>query len=66
MKVFTRRAAAIVLAAALCLSTPVFGAPARDGVREKSGPIVRVVKKIQKILGISTHEDLPLPPIPKP
>lgn len=67
MKSTLRRAAAVVLAAALISPHVAVAAPqARDRDHDKSGRIVIVIKKIQKLFGISTNDDLPQPPIPKP
>jgi hypothetical protein len=66
MKSNLRRAAAVALAVALSL--PAFAAPSkqdRERSREKSA-VVQVIKKIQRLLGISTNEDLPFPPPPRP
>jgi hypothetical protein len=54
------------VAAALSAPSVALAASAdRERGRDKS-PIVRIVQKIKKAVGIGTHEDLPLPPIPKP
>lgn len=66
MRFYSRRAAAIVLAVALSLPSVVLASPReRERGRDKQ-EIVRIIKKIQKLLGISTNDDLPLPPPPKP
>jgi hypothetical protein len=66
MKSNLRRAAAVALAVALSL--PVFAAPSkqdRERSRDKSA-VVQVIRKVQRLLGISTNDDLPQPPVPKP
>jgi hypothetical protein len=61
MKCHIRFFAAVVLAAAV--SFPSFAAQPRERGGEK-GPVVRIVQKIRKFFGITTHEDLPVPPHP--
>ena len=66
MKFCVRRAAVIALA--IALSVPSVAAPMREE-RERGrdrSEIVRIIKKIQKLFGIATNDDLPLPPYPKP
>jgi hypothetical protein len=66
MKFCFRRAAAVALAVALSLPTVAMALPQeRERSRDRS-EIVRIIKKIQRLLGISTNDDLPLPPFPKP
>lgn len=68
MKNQLRRAAVILLAASISLS-PMAGAPPRDRGghdRDFSKEIVRIIKRVQKLLGISSNDDLPLPPPPHP
>ena len=66
MKLFSFRTAAVVLAVALSLSTPVYAQP--HG-RERGGrfeQVVRIIKQIQRLFGgVSTNDDIPTPPIPK-
>ena len=67
MKFYTHRVAAAALAVALSLPPVAAAAPARrDRSREEVTPIVHIVQKIQKLLGIRTNEDLPQPPLPAP
>lgn len=62
MKFVTRRVAAAVLAAVLLLpAAPVAVAGPRDG--DPGDHIVRIIKKLQKLFGISAQSD-PLPPRP--
>lgn len=66
MRFYSRRAAAIVLAVALSLPSVAIASPfEREHPRDRRD-IVRIIKKIQKLFGISTNDDLPLPPPPKP
>jgi len=62
MNPYSRGAAVVVLALALLLS-PL--ASARPVDRDSSSGIVRIVKKIQRLFGIATNDDMPQPPIPK-
>lgn len=66
MKSHSRRAAAVLLAVVVTFAAApdVFAGPRRD--RELPNPIVRIIKKFQKIFGISTQDDQPLPPRPDP
>ena len=63
MNPFTKRVAAVVLAASLTVAAnPLIAAP-----RDERGDvprIVKVIKKLQKLLGISTHDEQPVPPRP--
>lgn len=66
MKLCLHRAAVIALA--LALSLPSVAAPSkqdRERGRDKN-EVVRVIKQIQRLFGISTNDDLPLPPPPRP
>lgn len=65
MKFHNRVYAAIVLAAALSLPSFAFAASPRERGGDK-GPVVRIVQKIRKFFGITTHEEFPTPPIPAP
>ena len=68
MKVYSRRAAAVVLAVAISLSVPTTTAARpqkRDDASTRS-EIVRIIKKIQRMVGIAVNDDLPLPPPPPP
>lgn len=63
MKFVSRRVAAAVLAAVLLLPVaPVALGNPRDGV-DASEKIVRIIKKLQKLFGITVQSD-PLPPRP--
>lgn len=63
MKSRVRRAAAVVLAVVLCLElSPAVYARPYDGGQEP--PLTRIIKKLQKFFGVSTHDDLPVPPRP--
>jgi hypothetical protein len=66
MKVYSRRAAATLLAATLSLSSLSLAAASqeREIGRDKGDRVIRIVKKLQKFFGITTHEDLPTPPKP--
>lgn len=66
MKCHFRAFAAIVLAVVVSLSSPAFAGPRAPERGRENGPVVRVIKKIRKFLGIATHEEFPLPPIPNP
>jgi hypothetical protein len=62
MKSFSRRAAAVVLAAALSLPGVAFAAPQKKEPSNRKGQVIRLIKKV---FGISTNDDIPTPPIPK-
>jgi len=67
MKFHLRRAAAVVLAATLSLSSAAIAAPRpRDRDGEKVDRLVQVVKKIQRLFGISSNDDGLVPPVPPP
>jgi hypothetical protein len=61
-----RRTAVAVLAVALSLPPVAAAAPQQGRNRNETDPIVRLVRKIQRVLGISRNDDLPQPPIPVP
>jgi hypothetical protein len=64
MKSHHRVIAAIVVAVAISLPSLALAAqPPRERGGEK-GPVVRIVQKIRKFFGITTHDDLPVPPFP--
>lgn len=65
MKSFSRRAAAVVLIAALSLPSVALASPLyeRDRGRDPN-PIIRIIKKIQKIFGVTSNDDVPVPPKP--
>jgi hypothetical protein len=64
MKKYARRVAAVTLAVALSL--PLVAAESRQKQErdQQKSAIVQIVKRIQRVLGISTNDDLPLPPYP--
>jgi hypothetical protein len=63
MKCYFRLLTAVVLAVAISLPSVALATPqARD--RGDKSPVVRIVAKIRKFFGITTHDDLPLPPPP--
>lgn len=63
MRCHFRIFAAVVLAVVVSLPSVAFAGPqARD--RGDKGPIVRIVQKVRKFLGITTHSDFPVPPNP--
>lgn len=64
MKGFSRRVAAVVLAMVLSLAyVPATAAATcdRDDIGSK---ITRIIKKLQRLVGITTTEDAPVPPRP--
>ena len=63
MKSFTRAFATIAVVAALSMPSVALVAQGRDERPEKN-PIVRIIQKVKKF--ITSLDDLPLPPIPKP
>jgi hypothetical protein len=64
METRTRRTAALALAVVLCLPMVASAAPAgRDRDRDPN-PIVRVISKIQKVVEVWFHSEVPSPPIP--
>jgi hypothetical protein len=64
MTTYSHRAAAVVLAACLTVSTSVGATPHDRSPRERDVP--KILKLIKKLVGIGTLDDLPLPPPPKP
>ena len=67
MKSYTNRTAIAVLAVALSLPPIAVASPRRpDQDRSEVSPIIYVIRKIHKLFGISTHDDLPQPPLPAP
>ncbi len=68
MKRYSGSIAACVLAAFITLSSgPVaVAAPRSDRGRDRSAPIVRILKQLQKFFGIGTQDTLPIPPRPEP
>lgn len=65
MKSHNRVFAAIAVAVVLSLPSFAFAASPRERGGDK-GPVVRIVQKIRKFFGITTHEEFPSPPIPGP
>jgi hypothetical protein len=65
MKLWTRRAAAVVLAAILSVPVMAGGAP-RDREGREGDRVAKIVKVIKKIFGVGSNDDLPIPPINKP
>lgn len=63
MKFCLRHAAVAALAVALSLPLAAAPSPQKERSRDKD-EIVRIIKKIQRLIGISTNDDLPLPPPP--
>lgn len=68
MKLFPRRTAAVVLTVLLSFpaaSSFAAGRDTRDRDRSRDrDPIVRIIKKIQKVFGITSNDDIPSPPKP--
>jgi hypothetical protein len=65
MKFYSRRAAALVLAAALLIPTVAFAFPNKADRSERKNPVVRIIKKLFGIAP-NDNDDIPIPPIPKP
>jgi hypothetical protein len=65
MKVHTRIATAVVLAVSLSLSSVAVAAPRERGNRGRDVS-EKVVRFVKQFFGVSTHDDLPLPPPPRP
>jgi hypothetical protein len=63
MKCHLRFVAAAVLAAVVSFPSFAYAAQPRERGAEKN-PIVRLVQKVRKVLGITTHNDFPVPPVP--
>jgi hypothetical protein len=68
MKVYSRRFAAVVLAASLAIAPIAIASPQGRGGRDRDfgEKVVRIIKQIQKLFGVSSNDDLPLPPPPRP
>lgn len=65
MKSSSRGVAAVVLSVVLSLHiAPTAAAFSRDGHDEIPQKIVRVLKKLQRFIGIGTHDDSVTPPKP--
>ncbi len=59
------RVSAAALALAICVSiSPIATAAPADREMDVRERIVRVIKKVQRLLGIGTCEETPLPPRP--
>lgn len=66
MKSLFRLAGAATIAV-LVSSTPIASAQPRDaGSRDRDSKIVRILKTIQKVFGVSGHTDGIIPPRPAP
>lgn len=69
MKFYSRRTAAVVLAVALAIPTAASAQPQeRDHTRRQQqiANVTSFIKKIQKLFGVSTNDDIPIPPVPTP
>jgi hypothetical protein len=66
MKTAKRAVAATVLVLIVSLSGPELFAARRDGDAgiRIPGPVAKIIAKIQKVIGLVTHDDLPTPPRP--
>jgi len=69
MKNHSRFSSLTALALALAILTAPLSALPRDRNRDRDRdrdqpPVIRIIKKISKVLGISTDDDLPGPPKP--
>lgn len=65
MKSNSHRAGVAALALAIALSAaPVALAAPGDHPEDIRAKIIRIVKKLQKLAGVTIHEDLPEPPRP--
>lgn len=64
MKTRFRGVAAAVLAASIVLSPMAAASPQGGRDRDLSEKIVRFIKHIQKIFGVSSDNDIPTPPHP--
>lgn len=65
MKSSFRALTALAVVVALSMPPAALAAQNREQGRDKS-PVAKIVAKIKKFVGIGTHDDIPLPPIPKP
>jgi hypothetical protein len=64
MKVFCRKVAAVLLATVLSLAyvpVAIAAPPDRDDIGSR---ITRIIKKLQRLVGITTTDDAPVPPRP--
>jgi len=66
MKICTRHTAAVALAVVLSLPTAAFAASQTRELDRSRGPFTKIIKKIQKLVGISTNSEIPSPPLPEP
>ena len=64
MKSVFRLLTAVAVVVFIFLSTPVASAQPRDGGWRDLPQLVKIVKKLQKVFGIASHEDAALPPRP--
>lgn len=65
MKLHSRSAAAVVVAVALSLQVaPVAAAVPRDTRDDFPTRIVRIIKSLQRFIGVTPNEDIPIPPRP--
>jgi hypothetical protein len=64
MKFRLRFIAAIAVAVFLSVSAPAASAKPRDSRWDVPSSIVKIVKKLQDLFGVSTHTDAPQPPRP--
>ena len=64
MKTAKRTVAAGVLVLFVSLSGPALYAGPRDGEVRVPPAIAKILKQLQKFFGISTNEDVPIPPRP--
>lgn len=67
MKWYSRRAAAVVLAAALFLpSIPAASAQPRERGRDVTELVLRIISKVKRAFGVSANGDHVTPPTPAP
>ena len=67
MKFFLRFLAAVAIAVLVSSSAPVAAAQPRDrGFRQPEPKIVKVIKQLGRLFGISSQADAPVPPRPEP
>jgi hypothetical protein len=64
MKTVSHRGAALLLAVTLAFSPLALAGTRSERRRDLPDPIIRIVKKIQKIFGITTNDDGMIPPRP--
>ncbi len=67
MKSFFRLAGAVTVAVLVSSTAPIASAqPRAAGSRDLKPKIVRIIKTIQKLFGVSGHTDGLIPPRPEP